>query len=114
MKGDFNMEDIIGIKIDNAATAKCIQIIRRYSDVSIADIKQKITDHEFVYYCDYIDDDEKLPLVIDCYNALKKEKIKVKLYETREGKEYPVQLKFLKNLCQTYQDIDSESEESED
>ena len=72
---------IIGIKIPkNAPLVVALKIIRKYTHESYAVIKSHILNNEYIFTCDYVDD-EGLNNVISLYGELNKAKIKPNVYE---------------------------------
>lgn len=101
------MKNTIEIKINStSATAKCIGIVRKYSTLSISEIKNHINNHEQVLSCDYTDD-ERIPLLINCYNELTDANIPTELYEHSRK----CNVDFLHNLCELYADISKQIDE---
>ncbi|MBO4846660.1 MAG: hypothetical protein J5525_10175 [Lachnospiraceae bacterium] len=102
----YTTEDKIGLVIKSAESmAKCMQIIRKYNPISMAEIKKAIDAGHFVFDCDYIDD-SGIRRVRRCYDELVKAGVKVDIYEdgdltTRE---------FISNLLGTYKEIATETE----
>lgn len=49
-----NENSIIGIKINETnIPAKCIMVIKKYQDLPISEVKQKIEDNQYILTCDY-------------------------------------------------------------
>ena len=93
-------EDIIGIKIPkNAPLVTALKIIRKYTHESYAVIKSHILNNEYIFTCDYVDD-EGLNNVISLYGELNKAKIKPNVYEHEEK----TTITFLKGLAESYED----------
>ena len=94
-------EDIIGIKIPkNAPLVVALKIIRKYTHESYAVIKSHILNNEYVFSCDYVDD-EGLNNIISLYGEFTKAKIKPTLYEL-DGKKTTI--RSLKTLAKTYEE----------
>jgi hypothetical protein len=102
----YTTDDKIGLVIKSAGSmAKCIQIIRKYNPISMAEIKNAIDANHFVFDCDYIDD-SGIRRVRRCYDELVKAGAIVEIYEdgdltTRE---------FISNLIGTYKEIAADTE----
>lgn len=95
------MSNIIGLKVNTtSASAKCIGIIKKYSTFSISEIKNLITNNDYVLSCDYTDD-SRLPNIINCYNELSSANVPTELYEHNRT----CTISFLNNLCGLYDDI---------
>ncbi len=92
---------IIGIKIPkNAPLVVALKIIRKYTHESYAVIKSHILNNEYIFTCDYVDD-EGLNNVISLYGELNKAKIKPNVYEL-DGKKKTI--RSLKTLAKTYEE----------
>jgi len=94
----YEPEDIrVGIIIDKyPSVAEVIKILRKYTDDSMMDIRNHMSNNEFVYSCPFVRDDEVRKL-IKIINDLKKNKITVKIYERDEE----ITLQLLKNRVQS-------------
>lgn len=113
-----NANSIIGIKINEKnIPAKCIMIIRKYQDIPMSEIKQKIEDNQYILKCDYIDDNG-IKSVLGLYNELNSEGVNCSLYEHNNL----TTIEFLNNLLNSYEetrkqveeDIETEAENSEE
>ena len=113
-----NANAIIGIKINEKdIPAKCIMIIRKYQDIPMSEIKQKIEDNQYILKCDYIDDN-RIKSVLGLYNELNSEGVSCSLYEHNNL----TTIEFLNNLLDSYEetrkqveeDIEIEAENSEE
>lgn len=72
---------VVGIKIRNASsTAKCISIIRKYDNYSIAEIKQSIESQKYILSCQSIDT-SGIKKIRKCYDELTKNGIEAELYQ---------------------------------
>jgi len=95
-----NENSIIGIKINETdIPAKCIMIIKKYQDLPISEIKQKIEDNQYVLTCDYIDD-TGIKYVLELYHDLSLEGVNCSLYEHNN----PTTIEFLNNLLGSYEE----------
>lgn len=102
-----NANSIIGIKINEKnIPAKCIMIIRKYQNIPISVIKQRIESNQYIITCDYIDN-EGIKLVLELYNELNSEGIICSLYEHNN----PTITEFLCNLLESYEKTKREVEE---
>lgn len=105
-----NENSIIGIKINELnISAKCIMIIRKYQDLPISEIKQKIEDNQYILTCDYIDDNG-IKSVLELYNELNSEGVSCSLYEHNN----PTTIEFLNNLLDSYEETRKQVEEDID
>ncbi len=92
--------DNIGIKIkSNDKIAKCISIIRKYTNISIGEIKAKIINNEYVMVCGYTDEDGIKSIVVDAV-----------IYEH----DRVTTIDFLINLIDMYGDIERDMQEMDD
>lgn len=102
-----NNNSIIGIKINKTnIPAKCIMIIKKYQDLSISEIKQKIEKNKYILTCDYIDDNG-IKSVLGLYNKLNAEGVNCSLYEHNN----PTTIEFLNNLLNSYEETRKQVEE---
>ncbi len=102
-----NNNSIIGIKINKTnISAKCIMIIKKYQDLSISEIKQKIEKNKYILTCDYIDDNG-IKSVLGLYNELNAEEVNCSLYEHNN----PTTIEFLNNLLNSYEETRKQVEE---
>lgn len=98
-------KDTIGLKlITQDATAKAIKIIRKYNNIGIGDIKQKIINGEYVLLYSYTDR-FGLKKIIRCYEELKTVGVIAKLFELDDE---PATIDDLKTLNATYDEISDE------
>ncbi len=104
------MEDnnsIVGIKVNETTIpAKCIMIIKKYQDLPISEIKQKIEDYQYILTCDYIDDNG-IRAVLRLYNELNSEGVNCSLYEHNNS----TTVEFLNNLLDSYEETRKQVEE---
>ncbi len=78
---DIDVMDNLGIKITHYdSLSKCISILRKYRHDSMSDIKNSIESNDFVYACDYLDD-EGLVELIKCYDELSEAGCKIDIYD---------------------------------
>lgn len=102
-----NNNSIIGIKINKTnISAKCIMIIKKYQDLPISEIKQKIEKNKYILTCDYIDDNG-IKSVLGLYNELNAEEVNCSLYEHNN----PTTIEFLNNLLNSYEETRKQVEE---
>ncbi len=102
-----NNNSIIGIKINKTnIPAKCIMIIKKYQDLSISEMKQKIEKNKYILTCDYIDDNG-IKSVLGLYNELNAEEVNCSLYEHNN----PTTIEFLNNLLNSYEETRKQVEE---
>ena len=96
----------VAIKISKSAfSAQIVKIVRKYTDISISDIKKRINNQEFIMSCDHIDD-EMIKQIINLYRELRKEDIPCLLYEN----DRETTCKYLENLLQWNKEIEEEIE----
>jgi len=101
------MNSTICIKIEPpCVSAKCISIVRKYCQLSIADIKNTITEGQAVLIVEYTDEDG-LSKIIDCYNSLTDSGISAQLYEH----DRPTTISLMLNLLQMYKEISDQVDE---
>jgi len=99
-------ESIIGIKVVNYSSfADIVKIMRKYDKCSLAEIKTRVQDYDYVLTCNYIDE-EGLEELIKCYKELVAKGVEVEIYE--HGR--LTNLQFLKNLSNTYAEIANETD----
>ena len=100
----------IGIKIPvTAALANCVRAMRPFMTFSIAALKEKIQNHEYVYECEYIDTDG-VGIAIRMVKALAQAGIKAECYEH----DRPCSVAFFRNWHQTGIEIEREMEEEDE
>lgn len=74
----------IGLKITNTPSwSKCISIMRKYKDASIAEIKTTIEAGQYILYYETTDTNG-IRKIKKCYDELQKNGISVELYERDE------------------------------
>lgn len=107
------MEDnnsIVGIKINGTdIPTKCIMIIRKYQDIPISEIKQKIWDGQYILICEYIDS-KGIKEILSLYNELSLEGVECSLYEHKNQ----TNVEFLNNLLNSYEETRKQVEEDID
>ena len=95
----------VGIKIaGNSISVQGIKIIRDNIAFSISEIKTRVQTRDYIYMCDYIDS-KGVKLIIKLFTELKKSGIECELYEH----DRLTDIKFLKNLNHSYDQIDKET-----
>lgn len=72
--------------------ASIVKIVRKYKDYSIADIKSKVENDNYIFTCNAIDEAE-CKKMLKCIKELNKAKISTQLYEYDEA----IDLQLLKN-----------------
>lgn len=101
-------EYITGIKIADAdISAKAICIFRKYTKISMSEIKSKIINHEYVFSCESFDT-YALRKVMQCYNELITAYLNAELYETINGYTNQISVELLNNQIQTNCEIEAE------
>ena len=106
-----NEDSIVGIKINGTdIPTKCIMIIRKYQDIPISEIKQKIWDGQYILICDYIDD-KGIKNILELYNELNLEGVNCTIYDEYNN---PTTTEILNNLLDSYEDIRKQVEEDID
>lgn len=104
------MNSTIGIKIASTdSLAKIVSIIRKYEELSISEIKQRIIDQSYLLVYGYTDEDG-LNTILKCYNELTNAGITVQLFEH----DTPCEVQLLKNLSNMYQEISDEIDAEDD
>lgn len=94
--------DNIGIKIkSNDKIAKCISIIRKYTNISIGEIKAKIINNEYVMVCGYTDEDG-IKSIVEAYKEVTSLGVDAVIYEH----DRVTTIDFLINLIDMYGDIE--------
>lgn len=97
------MEDnnsIVGIKLNETnIPAKCIMIIKKYQDLSISEVKQRIEENKYILICDYIDA-TGIKSLLALYNELNSEGVNCSLYEHNNL----TTIEFLNNLLNSYEE----------
>lgn len=102
--------DNIGIKIkSNDKIAKCISIIRKYTNISIGEIKAKIINNEYVMVCGYTDEDG-IKSIVEAYKEVTSLGVDAVIYEH----DRVTTIDFLINLIDMYGDIERGMQEMDD
>ena len=102
--------DNIGIKIkSNDKIAKSISIIRKYTNLSIGDIKAKIINDEYVMACGYTDEDG-IKNIVKAYKEVTSLGVDVVIYEH----DRVTTVDFIMNLINMYSDIERDMQEMDD
>ena len=102
--------DNIGIKIkSNGKIAKCISIIRKYTNISIGEIKAKIINNEYVMVCGYTDEDG-IKSIVEAYKEVTSLGVDAVIYEH----DRVTTIDFLINLIDMYGDIERDMQEMDD
>ena len=102
--------DNIGIKIkSNDKIAKCISIIRKYTNLSIGEIKTKIINNEYVMVCGYTDEDG-IKSIVEAYKEVTSLGVDAVIYEH----DRVTTIDFLINLIDMYGDIEKDMQEMDD
>ena len=102
--------DNIGIKIkSNDKIAKCISIIRKYTNISIGEIKAKIINNEYVMVCGYTDEDG-IKRIVEAYKGVTSLGVDAVIYEH----DRVTTIDFLINLIDMYGDIERDMQEMDD
>lgn len=96
----------VAIKISKTAfSAQIVKIVRKYTDISISDMKKRINNQEFIMSCSHIDD-KIIKQIINLYRELRKEDISCLLYEN----DRETTCQYLENLLQWNKEIEEEIE----
>ena len=96
--------DSVGIKIvDKNEIAKCVKIIREYSNLSIGEIKERIISNDYILEGRYVDEEDIL-LILKLNSQLIDNGIQTELYEH----DRKTNIEFLNNLVTSYYDINKE------
>lgn len=102
--------DNIGIKIkSNDKIAKSISSIRKYTNLSIGDIKSKIINDEYVMVCGYTDE-EGIKNIVKAYKDVTSLGVDVVIYEH----DRVTTVDFIMNLINMYSDIERDMQEMDD
>lgn len=102
--------DNIGIKIkSNDKIAKCISIIRKYTNLSIGEIKAKIINNEYVMVCGYTDE-AGIKSIVEAYKEVTSLGVDAVIYEH----DRVTTIDFLINLIDMYGDIERDMQEMDD
>lgn len=93
-----------GFKITSQSSIVCIvEIVRKYKDFSIADIKSRVDNDDYIFACDAVDD-VGCKAMLKCIKELNKAKVTTQLYEYDEA----MDLQLLKNWVGTCREISYE------
>ncbi len=102
--------DNIGVKIkSNDKIAKCISIIRKYTNISIGEIKAKIINNEYVMVSGYTDEDG-IKSIVEAYKEVTSLGVDAVIYEH----DRVTTIDFLINLIDMYGDIARDMQEMDD
>lgn len=102
--------DTVGIKIkSNDKITKCISSIRKYINLSIGEIKDKIINNEYVMICGYTDEDG-IKNIVKAYKEITSLGINIVIYEH----DRVTTIDFLMNLIDMYGDIERDMQEMDD
>ncbi len=102
---EFNINRSIGIAItEYNSLSKCISIIRKYRNCSMAEIKSEIDSKDFVFVCDYTDTEE-LNKLIECHDELANEGCLLIIQE----QDRPITRTILQNLKEMHDAIHEET-----
>lgn len=102
--------DNVGIKIKSSnKIAKCISSIRKYTNLSIGDIKEKIINNEYVMVCGYTDEDG-IKNIVKAYKEVTSLGVDTVIYEH----DRVTTIDFLMNLIDMYGDIERDIQEMDD
>ena len=98
---------IFGLKIcEMAVDVKVIKILRAInSRDSISEIKNKIQQNDFIYTCDYIDY-QGISTMLSLFYKLHKQNVPLEIYEKDGDNLRLTTTDFLKNLLDSYGEID--------
>ena len=98
------MENSLAIKLPvGTVSAKACMAIKKLTGLSLGEIKEKAANDDFIYVCDYLDDNG-LKLMNQIKREMKKLGIEVRQYE--DGIEKPSEL--FDNIEKLHKEIDSE------
>lgn len=99
--------DNVGIKIkSNDKITKCISSIRKYTNLSIGEIKDKIINNEYVMVWGYTDED-RIKNIVKAYKEIISLGVNVVIYEH----DRVTTIDFIMNLIDMYGDIGRDIEE---
>ncbi|EJO5349381.1 hypothetical protein NRP93_003557 [Clostridium botulinum] len=102
--------DKIGIKIkSNDKITKCISSVRKYTNLSIGEIKDKIINSEYVMVCGYTDEDG-IKNIVKAYEEITSLGANVEIYEHNRI----TTINFLMNLLEMYGGIARDMQEVDD
>ena len=96
--------DTIGIKIKTKEqVAVIIKVLRKYTELSMGEIKDKISTGKYVYECRFVDG-EGITVIKSIYRELSDADVETEIYE--HGR--LTNIEFLENLLNRYSEIDEE------
>ena len=99
-----NMEDTLAVKLPiGDVPAKACMAIKKMTGLSLGEIKTKAANDEFIFVCDYVDD-EGLKLINKMKREMRKFDISVRQFE--DGVEKSPEL--FDNLEKLHEEIDKE------
>lgn len=99
--------DTLGLKLrDGNISAQGIKIIRTETNMSISEIKTKVTNHAYIVECDAVDE-KGLALIVSLFKKLTRSGIACELYE--HGRRSSIE--FFGNLGNMYAEIDADLDE---
>lgn len=102
--------DKVGIKIKSSdKITKCISSIRKYTNLSIGEIKEKIINNEYVMVCGYTDEDG-IKSIVKAYKEVTSLGVDAVIYEH----DRVTTVDFLMNLMNMYGDIERDIQEMDD
>ena len=102
--------DNVGIKVkSNDKITTCISSIRKYTNLSIGDIKAKIINNEYVMVCGYTDEDG-IKNIVKAYKEVTGLGVDAAVYEH----DRVTTVDFLINLIDMYGDIERDMQEMDD
>lgn len=100
--------DNIGIKIKSKdKITKCIRSIRKYTNLSIGNIKAKIINNEYIMVCGYTDEEE-IKNIVKVYREVTSLGVDAVIYEH----DRVTTVDFLMNLINMYGDIARDIQET--
>ena len=98
------MENTLGIKLpEGDVPAKACMVIKKMTGLSLADVKARAANDEFIFICDYVDD-SGLKLINKMKREMKKFGITVRQFE--DGVEKPSEL--FDNIEKLHDEIDAQ------
>lgn len=103
---------MFGLKLrTNTPSADVIKILRQFDpDASISNLRSKIIHNDFVYVCDYIDEDGIVTL-LNLLHEVEAIKIDVDIYEQSENGDKKINPFLLQNLLEQYKEIEYQIQE---
>ena len=103
----YSAEDTIALIVKAPGNmAKCVSILKKYNNASIAEIKNAIDSGHYVFGCEYTST-PGIRKVRHCYDELIKIGATVEIYEDGEL----TSRKFISNLIESYQEIKQETQD---